>query len=103
MTICGGFYILVCMGKLSERVSKEAHEMKKKVRERIFTYVGAGLGFVAGLAWNEAIISLINAIFPSARNTVLAKFLYAGILTLVVVTAAMYIERLMREEEKKQP
>lgn len=57
-------------------------------------YVTAGLGVVAGLAWNDAIRSLIEYVFPLQRNTVLIKFVYALIITLVVVVIGIYLARI---------
>ena len=89
---------------LEKRARGDLKAIQKAAKGRILGYLTAGFGFVAGLAWNEAITSLIDEVFPLARNTVLAKFLYAGILTLVVAIVAIYVERLLRNgEEKKQP
>lgn len=59
--------------------------LKDDFRERITSYILAAFGFVAGLAWNEAIQALVNAFFPLSKDAVWAKLLYAVIVTLVVV------------------
>jgi hypothetical protein len=38
-------------------------ELRLKVREQTVNYILAAFGFVAGLAWNEAIKSLIDVRF----------------------------------------
>jgi len=55
----------------------------KEVKESVVGYITAAFGLVAGLAWNEAIKSFIEFLFPLSKNTLLAKFVYAGILTLI--------------------
>lgn len=72
----------------------------KEIRSRTFGYVSAALGLVAGLAWNEAITSLINVLFPVAKNTVAIKFLYALILTAVVVMLIRYLDRFFNRKIK---
>ncbi|HBH71453.1 MAG TPA: hypothetical protein DDX26_01155 [Candidatus Yonathbacteria bacterium] len=58
------------------------------------TYIAGGLGIVVGLAWNEAIKSLIDYFYPaSGANSISAKFIYAIIITTVVVLVTMYIVR----------
>ena len=78
---------------------KSMDDIKKEVRERTLSYIVAALGLVAGLAWNEAIKSLIEYFFP-ASNGLLAKFIYTIILTLIVVFVTTYLVRL--PGQKKQ-
>lgn len=59
--------------------------LKDDIKSKTLQYIGAGLGLVAGLAWNDAIKSLIETVFVIDRNTVLVKFIYALIITAVVV------------------
>lgn len=69
-------------------------EITNEVRDRSMTYIAGGLGIVVGLAWNEAIKALIDYFYPlSSANSILAKFLYAAILTAIVVVVTMYIVR----------
>jgi hypothetical protein len=60
-------------------------QIKDDLKAQTSGYVMAALGLVAGLAWNDAIKSLIEAVFPFAATGIFAKFLYAVIITLVVV------------------
>ena len=64
-----------------------------EVRERTLGYLTAAFGLVAGLAWNEAIKALIEAVYPASRDSVTAKFLYALIVTAVVVAVTLYVFR----------
>lgn len=74
-------------------------ELKKEARQRTITLITAAFGFVAGLAWNEAIKSLIDTAFPLSKDTVFAKFIYALLVTLVIVVVSYYLSRL--SEDKK--
>jgi hypothetical protein len=60
-------------------------ETKEQIKEQTAGYMTAALGLVAGLAWNDAIKSLIEAFYPFAKDGLFAKFLYAVIITIVVV------------------
>ena len=77
----------------------ESERIKKEVHERTMNYILGGLGIVVGLAWNEAIKGLIEYVFPfTGGGSLLAKFMYAVILTIVIVIATMYVFR--KSEEK---
>ncbi|MFA6428426.1 MAG: DUF5654 family protein [Candidatus Buchananbacteria bacterium] len=65
-------------------VTTEAKRLKQEVRKQTLGYIMAALGFVAGLAWNDAIKSIIEAIFPLGTNWV-AKLIYAILVTVLVV------------------
>lgn len=69
-------------------------EAKKAIRTRTLGYIAGGLGLVAGLAWNDAIRSLIDHLLPSNSGSIFAKLLYALVVTTVVAVLISYIERL---------
>lgn len=83
--------------KVKESLPKTG-EVKNAIREQIAGYLTAAFGLVAGLAWNDAIKALIEYIFPVKQNTLLAKFIYAIIMTLIVVMASVYIIRLLKKK-----
>lgn len=72
------------MAKEQEKQKKEL-DLKHEVQAKVVSYITAAFGLVAGLAWNEAIKALIEFSFPLSRNTLVAKFLYASLVTIVVV------------------
>jgi hypothetical protein len=80
-------------------IDKEIREL----RGRTATYIGGAFGLVAGLAWNEAITSFINYVFPLEKNTLLIKFLYAIAVTIVVVILVSYLEKKLRGPETINP
>ncbi len=86
--------------KKFKKIKEEGKEIKKEIRERTLGYITAALGLVAALAWNEAIKASIEHFFPLSRNTLLAKFIYAVLMTLVVVIMSVYLARLFKRESK---
>lgn len=76
--------------------------VKREVQRQVLGYMLAALGLVAGLAWNEAIKESIEYLFPLGKNTLLAKFSYAGLITLVAVIISIYLTRLLGEKEKRE-
>ncbi len=85
---------------VAKKISEEQAKLRKEVRERTFTYLVAAFSLVAGLAWNEAVKSLIDYFLPLSKNTVMAKFIYAASITIVVVVFTVYIEKIFKKEEK---
>ncbi len=80
----------------------EGSVLAGEVREKVAMYIMGGLGIVIGLAWNEAIKGLIEYFFPYAgAGTTIAKFMYAIILTIVVVIIAHYLVHEPKKREKK--
>lgn len=63
---------------------KTAQVLQREVRTQIIGYVLTAFGLIAGLAWNDAIKSLIEHIFPLSQNSVWAKLGYALILSIAV-------------------
>jgi hypothetical protein len=75
-------------------------KFERELRERTVGYIVAAFGLVAGLAWNEAIKSLIEYWFPLAQKSLLAKVIYAFILTAVLVLVTVYLRKLLIKEEE---
>jgi len=84
-----------------ERIKRETQELRKEFRVRVLGYVAAGFGLVAGLAWNDAIRSSIEFIYPSQSDSLAAKFIYAFIITLVLVALTTYLVRLFERKSSK--
>ncbi|MFZ2189675.1 MAG: DUF5654 family protein [Candidatus Magasanikiibacteriota bacterium] len=75
-----------------DKFKDESKKVGLEVRQKVATFILAGFGLVAGLAWNEAIKGLIDRYFPLASGGgLLAKFLYAFIITIVIVVVSIYI------------
>ena len=86
--------------KPAKSVSEKRIRLRGEMRERTFTYLVAAFSLVASLAWNEAVKSSIDYVFPSSANTLLAKFLYAIFITVLVVIITVSLERILKGEEK---
>jgi hypothetical protein len=87
------------MKKLS-KIKEEISSVQDEVRNKAVGYIVTALGLVAGLAWNDAVKTLIENYFPARENTVWAKFLYASILTVIVVSISVYLVKIFKKEEK---
>jgi septation ring formation regulator EzrA len=74
-----------------EKLKENGKEIKKEIWQQTISYIIAAFGLVAGLAWNEAIKALIDYLFPLGENTLLAKFIYAISMTLIVVIITIYL------------
>ncbi len=80
--------------------SERARHAAKAIKVKMVAFIGAGMAFVIGLAWNDAISSLIGYFYPDKGNGVMAKLVYAVILTVVVGLALYFVERSLEEEKK---
>lgn len=72
---------------------KEESSLKMEVRAQVIGYIVAALGLMAGLAWNDAIKSLIEYIFPLSQNSVWAKLLYALFVSVVIGVVSFNLVR----------
>ena len=86
----------VCMTK--EQLSKEAKQVRKEVIEKIATLLTAAFGFVAALAWNEAIKSLFAQVFGD-QSGIMALFVYAIIVTVIAVIATVWIGKISEKSK----
>jgi hypothetical protein len=94
------------MEKINEKISNikdKGLELEREVRERTLGYILTSFGLVAGLAWNEAIKAAIERYFSEPGNGLKAKFLYAVLMTVVVVIVSLYLSRIfkVKKPEKK--
>ncbi len=82
-------------------IKDKGKELEAKVRKQTIGHIVTAFGLVAGLAWNEAIKSIIDHFFPGDKETIWAKLGYAFLITIVVVILSVYISKLFREPETK--
>lgn len=77
------------------RIKEESLAFNRQVREKSAGFIISALGFVAGLAWNDAIKSSIELIFPigNGNNGIWAKLSYAVIVTVVITGISVYLLR----------
>lgn len=86
---------------VQKMMGSDVEVMRKTAREKVWGYIAAALGLVAGLAWNEAIKGLIDHYFPIQRDSVWAKLWYAVIITILVVVIMVKFEKYFKKEEEK--
>jgi glycerol uptake facilitator-like aquaporin len=85
-----------------DKIKEEGALLKIEVKKRMVNYITTALGLVAGLAWNEAIKGAIEYLFPLQKDTVLAKFLYAIIITFILVLITIALTKFFLDSEKKE-
>ena len=85
-----------------ERIKEESEKISRQVKEKTLGFIITAFGLVAGLAWNEAIQSLIKSLFTVGKDSILVKFLYAIVMTVVVVIITVYLTRFFSKEESKK-
>jgi len=74
--------------------------LKVEVLTKIIDLATAGFGLVAALAWNEAIKAIFDVIFPHAGNLV-AKLVYALVVTIIVVFITLRLGKLLNLAKSK--
>ena len=79
-----------------------AKKFQQEFRTRTVGFIATALGLVVGLAWNDAMASLIAAVFPIDKNTIIAKFIYAVLLTGIVVTVIILLMKFVEESSDKK-
>ena len=79
--------------------------MTAEVLDKFSVLITTALGLVAALAWNTAIQTLFTAIFGEAGGALVGQFLYAILVTIVVIFATIYVgraaERARKAEEER--
>ena len=80
--------------------SKQSPSIIRQTRLQTIGYILTALGLVVGLAWNDAITTLINTMIPLGKDGLAAKFIYAAIITVIVVVVSLYIQKLALADEK---
>jgi len=82
-------------------LKEELEKVKKETKEKIITLILAGFGLAAALAWNEAIQSLFSFLFPKT-NGIIGKFVYAAVITAVVVLITLQLKKIADQNNKKK-
>lgn len=80
------------------KIKEKSKHFEKEIRTQSVGYIITALGLVTGLAWNEAIKSIIDTFFPNTNDTLLAKLGYAVAITIIVVILGIYLTRLAKKD-----
>ena len=75
--------------------------MSSEVLDKLMELVTAAFGLVAALAWNTAIQELFTMIFPQSGDLI-AKFLYAITVTVIVVIVTIRLGRLAEQAKERE-
>jgi hypothetical protein len=78
---------------------KRTQQLGLAVREQIAGYILTACGLIAGLAWNDAVKSLIEFFIPLGQNTIVAKIAYAVVVSFVVVVASVILVRWTKKSQ----
>jgi hypothetical protein len=73
---------------MPEQTQAEKKSLRLEILDKMSSLATSGFGLVAALAWNDAIQRLFDSFFPQESedtHSVIAKFLYAILITLIVV------------------
>ena len=76
--------------------------MTGEVLDKFSQLITTALGLVAALAWNTAIQSLFDQIFGKAGAALAGQFLYAILITLVVIFATIAVSRAAERTKKDE-
>lgn len=79
---------------------KKKDDLRLQVLEKLTTLATAAFGLVAALAWNDAIQSLFKRVFGE-QSTLAAKFIYAGIVTVIIVAVTIRLGKSVNELKEK--
>jgi len=84
-----------------KKLKDEKDKIETAFKRRTEGYIVTAFGIVAGLAWNEAVKALMAYLFPIEKDTILAKFLYAIIMTVILVLISLYVVRFINKKDDK--
>jgi hypothetical protein len=74
--------------------------LKLEVIEKISGLATASLGLVAALAWNEAILEIFKNFFGE-QGTLIAKLIYAVVVTILVILITIQLGRVINKLKEK--
>jgi len=84
--------------KFKNKTLEEIKKTEREFREKTITLILGGFGLVAALAWNEAIKSLFEILFPK-KGELIGKFIYAILVTAIVVLVSMRLRKIAEKKE----
>jgi len=73
-----------------------------EVLDKFAELITTALGLVAALAWNTAIQNLFDKVFGEAGGELAGQFLYAALITIVVIFATISVARAAERTKKAE-
>jgi len=83
-------------------MNNHKEELKKDFKEKTIGYITAAFGLVAGLAWNDAVKAVIDKLYPMGSEGIIAKFIYAVAVTILLILATKYIIGMLNKDDESQ-
>lgn len=80
----------------------EKNRIERDLRKITVGYIIAAFGFVAGLAWRDVSMALVEYLFPISKDTILTKFIYAILISIALAFASIYLLRFISKTKKKK-
>jgi len=74
--------------------------MTAEVLDKFAQLITTALGLVAALAWNTAIQNLFTKVFGEAGAELIGQFVYALIITAIVIFATIVVSRAAERAKK---
>jgi len=76
--------------------------LRGEVLDKFSQLITTALGLVAALAWNTAIQNLFDHLFGEAGGELAGQFLYATLITIVVIFATNSVARAAQRAKKAE-
>ncbi|MFA6919208.1 MAG: DUF5654 family protein [Patescibacteria group bacterium] len=93
--------IIEKLGESTKKGIKKTKEYKLEVLQKMSDLATAGFGLVAALAWNDAIKGAFDKFLPKGSG-LLAQFLYAILVTVLIVVITMQLGKLVNLAKNKE-
>ena len=87
--------------EITKKDKKEVLLLQSEIIGKVKDLVGTALGLVAALAWNAAIQKLFEVVFPNKTNSLIAMFVYAVFVTVIIVFVIYYLTKVADRVNKK--
>ncbi len=76
--------------------------LTSEVLDRVSELITTALGLVAALDWNTAIQNLFDTVFGGSGSKLAGQFLYATLITIVVIFAAIAVGRAAKSAKRTE-
>ncbi len=76
--------------------------MTGEVLDKFSQLITTAIGLVAALAWNTAIQNLFDKVFGEAGARLAGQFLYATLITIIVIFATIAVSRAAERTKKAE-
>lgn len=75
------------------------NKIQKNFLQKSIKYITAAFGLVTAFAWKDAIQDLIKFVFPIEKNSLIAKFTYASVMTVILVIVTVYLTKWLGKKD----